>query len=211
MGCVSSTETKPKLPIREPSFIEIEIKEPCNPVTLSSNRPEWVTSDIKPFTLKGETCLAYVISVYDGDTFTLGIKSSHGLFQWKCRTRYDTPEVKINKIIGTLEEKAHGLTCRDLMKQMILGKVVTIYCYGSSDKYGRQLIDLYGDLDHISQDQIPVLKDSTITDLNKLFNLSKWMVENTPAYEYDGKAKHKFYYTRKFPLGYQKILKEKRR
>ena len=59
-----------------------------------------------------------------------------------------------------------GLKVRDLLREKILDKVVTLKC-GELDKYGRLLID--------------------ITYENE--NINKWLIDNNYAYEYTGGTK----------------------
>lgn len=216
MGCTQTKEVLGskdhtiEILVDKPQPIEIEFEDdiPSNAELIKLSEQGLV----KTFNMKGEICLAYCQSLYDGDTFTLNINSKQGLFQWKCRTRYDTPEIKLKKSESQnkdiILEKIHGLVCRDILSDIILGKVIIIYCHGSSDKYGRQLVDIFGCVDSIGETGVPRLRNANKDDLQscmnsaKILNLSKWMVDNTPSYEYNGKGKIPFNYTRKFVKGY---------
>ena len=107
---------------------------------------------------------AKIVKVYDGDTFTAAIcvdavqgtyckncDSSAEHIQavptlFNCRiTGIDTPELRTKK----LQEKEFGYIARDVVRHYILGKIVTLKCWGS-DKYGRVLTTVfsptYGDI-----------------------------------------------------------------
>jgi micrococcal nuclease len=84
---------------------------------------------------------ADVVSVYDGDTIRVNIHLGFGL-NWKGEKSkgvsirlygIDTPEVR-----G--EERPQGLIARDRVRELILGKTVTIKTImDSTGKYGRYL------------------------------------------------------------------------
>lgn len=106
--------------------------------------------------MKGEV-QAKIVKVYDGDTFTAAIcvpaipgtrcvkcNASAEHIQavptlFNCRiTGIDTPELRTkNK-----REKEFGYLARDVVRGMILGKVVTLKCWGN-DKYGRVLTTVF--------------------------------------------------------------------
>ena len=100
---------------------------------------------------------AKVVKVYDGDTFTAAIcvaavagtrctqcdaaaehiQATPTLFN--CRiTGIDTPELRTKN----LHEKECGIIARDVVRHMILGKIVTLKCWGG-DKYGRVLTTVF--------------------------------------------------------------------
>lgn len=83
---------------------------------------------------------AYVRKVYDGDTITVNIDLGFGIVfhDQKIRLRgIDTPEVR-----G--EEREQGLKVRDLVRERIGNKWVTIKTYkDKKGKYGRWIADVY--------------------------------------------------------------------
>ena len=83
---------------------------------------------------------ATVISVYDGDTITVDIELGFGIIfhKQKLRLAYiDAPEVK-----G--EEREQGLVSRDRVRELILGKEITIKTYkDSKGKYGRWIAEVF--------------------------------------------------------------------
>ena len=102
---------------------------------------ECTYKNTKKFTFAGKTFKAKCVKVYDGDTATVVIRVFGGYYKFNVRMDgYDTPELKPKK--GTPEEKAEerkwGLRSRDVLANMILGKIVTINCK-DYDKYGRIL------------------------------------------------------------------------
>lgn len=123
-----------------------------------------IVEDAPNFSLDGYKTNGRIASVYDGDTVRI-IFSFHGTFyKWNCRlTGIDTPELRTSNA----KEKEYGYQVRDILREKILNKVVSVEC-GKFDKYGRLLV--------------------TITcDENCCVN--KWLVENKYALEYDGGKK----------------------
>ena len=95
---------------------------------------------------------AKIIGVYDGDTVTamvdLGFLHFHGI---------DTPELR-----GP--EREQGIIVRDILREMILNKEVTIRSYKDKQgKYGRYLANI------ITEDGLEV---------------NQWLVDNGHAKEY---------------------------
>lgn len=83
---------------------------------------------------------ALVIKVYDGDTLTVGFRhgGSHRPVKESIRIRgIDTPEIRTR----SEKEKELALLARARLKEVALGKVVTVVA-PESDKYGRLLCDL---------------------------------------------------------------------
>ena len=126
-----------------------------------------IDNNVKEFSFEGETKVAKVVSVYDGDTVKVVFPVLRKLFKFNCRiSGVDTPEIRTrNK-----EEKKYGLMVRDKLREKILNKVVTIKC-GDFDKYGRLLIDIK---------ERGALTEETV---------SEWLVKNNYAFEYDGGTK----------------------
>lgn len=106
------------------------------------------------------TYKAKVLSVYDGDTYTLkfdlGFKIS---VEHKVRMLYiDTPELR-----G--EEREAGLVVRDVVREHILGKEVVVKTHrDKSGKYGRYLVELY------------------IEEMDQMYNI--WLIDNGHAEPY---------------------------
>ena len=115
------------------------------------------TLDNTPRALMQGDVKAKVVKVYDGDTFTAAIcvPAVPGTRCVKCEapadailavptlfncriTGIDTPELRTKNA----QEKEFGYIARDIVRHMILGKIVTLKCWGS-DKYGRVLTTVY--------------------------------------------------------------------
>ena len=125
---------------------------------------EFTEDNVRPFSLEGKSHLAKVSSVYDGDTVKCIFGFGGEMFVWNCRiSGVDTPELRTRNVL----EKARGYVARDRLRELILGKVVLLKC-GEFDKYGRLLIDIE-------------LSDGT--------NISKWLVQEGLAFQYDGGTK----------------------
>tara|TARA_B100000482_G_scaffold180597_2_gene153192 strand:- start:170 stop:517 length:348 start_codon:yes stop_codon:yes gene_type:complete len=80
---------------------------------------------------------AKVVSVYDGDTFTVAIVHNRQIVRRRCRCiGYDSPEIK-----GvTDEERKHALAAKHFLDTYLPKKVFILETYGS-DKYGRLLVN----------------------------------------------------------------------
>ena len=106
-----------------------------------------ITDDVKMFTLEGESHVAKVVSVYDGDTIKVVFPIFKKNFKWNCRVAgLDTPELR-TKDEG---EKKNGYYVRDRLREKILDRLVIVKC-GEFDKYGRLLVDIYLDELHVNQ------------------------------------------------------------
>lgn len=109
-----------------------------------------------------------VIKVYDGDTFTMISKlpNTQGpIYRFNVRMKgIDSPEIKGK----TLNEKELGKKSRDVLSNLILGKIVILKDI-STEKYGRILADVYiGDL-----------------------CINEWLLINNYAVKYDGGTKER--------------------
>ena len=125
------------------------------------------TNKTKIFNFEERVCQGKVVDVYDGDTvkivFPLTDKEPERLYRWNCRLiNVDTPEIRTRN----LKEKEMGLKVRDLLRDKILNKVVTLNC-GELDKYGRLLVDINYESE----------------------NINHWLITNGYAYEYNGGRK----------------------
>ena len=126
-----------------------------------------IDSNVKEFSFEGETKIAKVVSVYDGDTVKVVFPVLRKLFKFNCRiSGVDTPEIRTRDKV----EKEHGLFVRDQLRKKILNKVVTIKC-GDFDKYGRLLIDIK---------ERGALTEETV---------SEWLINKDYAFAYDGGTK----------------------
>lgn len=80
-------------------------------------------SSVQPYSLEGKKLMGKVVSVYDGDTFTVNIyqPEQESLFQYNTRcVGYDSPEIKPSKNIENRElliEKAYK--ARNLMAEWL--------------------------------------------------------------------------------------------
>lgn len=90
---------------------------------------------------------AIITHVYDGDTVTADIDLGFNTWRRGERLRLsgiDTPELR-----GP--ERARGLLARDALRDMILGREVTLCTLKDrTGKYGRYLVDIYLDAPSVS-------------------------------------------------------------
>lgn len=117
------------------------------------------------FSLNGYVVEGKVTSVYDGDSVTIIFPFHNEFYTWKCRlSGIDTPELRTKN----LKEKEYGYKVRDILREKILNKKVTINC-GPFDKYGRLL--------------------TTIICIEDNCNINEWLINNKYAVKYDGGTK----------------------
>jgi endonuclease YncB( thermonuclease family) len=102
----------------------------------------------QPFDLRERTITAKVLSVYDGDTITIGFKFRGNY--WKSSLRIygiDTPELKPRRQGRTeesiIQEKEAAEKARDYLSGRILGKLITVKFNKLNDKYGRLLGEVF--------------------------------------------------------------------
>jgi micrococcal nuclease len=90
----------------------------------------------KRFTLAGVRTLGKVVSVYDGDTFTVAFDTlGIGFFLHQVRILgIDAPEIRGK----TIEEKAAAAAARDYLRGLIDGRIIDLEIM-DEDKYGRLL------------------------------------------------------------------------
>lgn len=130
--------------------------------------------------------IGYVVSVYDGDTFTIAVKhctpdnlqknkKSYELqvVKVKCRIHgIDTPEMKPPKNQPNRDaEKAKALEAKQFVETIILHKYIKISVDGH-DKYGRWLVKV------------------TCPDTGH--DLAEMLLKKGHAYRYDGGTKQAF-------------------
>lgn len=96
--------------------------------------------------MKGTTYYAYIVSVYDGDTFWIRMPFEGCMYDWKCRLKgVDTPEMRparVLTIVDRMAEKKRAKEARDKVRELILNKYVLVKC-DRMGKYGRVLVDIF--------------------------------------------------------------------
>jgi len=123
-----------------------------------------VNDNVNQLSFEGQTILAKIVSVYDGDTIKVVFPLNNTLYKWNCRLLHvDTPELRTRNE----NEKKFGYFVRDELKKKILNKVLNIKCE-KFDKYGRLLIE--------------ILEENNIT-------INEWLIQNDYAFRYDGGTK----------------------
>jgi endonuclease YncB( thermonuclease family) len=80
-------------------------------------------SSVQPYTLKDKTLYGKVVSVYDGDTFTVNLyqPEQQAIFQYATRCiGYDSPEMKPSKSLENRDELiGRAYQARDLMAEWL--------------------------------------------------------------------------------------------
>ena len=139
----------------------------------SKDHVELLKCDVKNtpyYTLEGHVYICKCVNVYDGDTITVVFmpKGLDKFYKYTIRlSGIDTPEIRTKNP----NEKARAIVVRDFIREMILGKLITIKC-GKFDKYGRLMANIF--VNGESQ---------SINDL---------LIEKKYAYKYDGCTKKKY-------------------
>ncbi len=138
----------------------------CCCIYYNTQRLNTYNSKTKLFSFEGKIKYAKVVKVYDGDTIQVVFKTQKEYYRFKCRlNRIDTPEIKSRN----LSEKQKAIVCRDILKNIILNKIVKVRC-GKFDKYGRILIELF--------------YNNT--------NMNDWLIKKNYAVKYSGGTKQKW-------------------
>jgi len=112
--------------------------------------------DVPPFTFRSpKKYHCRVCEVYDGDTITLIMKFRGKYEKFKVRMAgYDSPEMKPPlSDPNRQKEIAAAIQARDVLKTMILDKVVDGECHGT-DKYGRLIMTIFYKGRNINQTMI---------------------------------------------------------
>ena len=127
-------------------------------------------NDIPLFTFDGYTCLAKIVDVYDGDTFTACFNYNDKIMKYKFRTYgYDSPEMRpLKSKPNRDEEKKKAIEAREAFKLITNwnNSLITLKMM-KFDKYGRILVEVFkGDL-----------------------NVNEWMIQNGYGYSYYGGTK----------------------
>ena len=111
------------------------------------------------------TYKALVTSVYDGDTITVDIELGFGIVARKQKIRLaniNTPEVR-----G--EEREAGLISRDVLREKILHKTITLTTFkDKKGKYGRYIGEILIEEEILNED----------INLTTVININKWLVDN---------------------------------
>jgi len=118
-------------------------------------------TNTRKFTFNGSKFITKCVKVYDGDTVTVAFNPFNDEKYYLFSVRLngiDTPELRTK----SLEEKNKAIVSRDMLRSLILDKIITIDCK-NFDKYGRIIADIY--------------------DVNGN-NINKWMLENNFAQPY---------------------------
>ena len=126
--------------------------------------------DIPLFTFDGISCLAKIVDVYDGDTFTACFNYNDKIMKYKFRTYgYDSPEMRpLKSKPNREEEKTKAIEAREAFKLITNWNNSLVFIKMMKfDKYGRILVEVFkGEL-----------------------NINNWMIENGHGYPYYGGTK----------------------
>lgn len=106
---------------------------------------------INYFSLKGNSFIAKVCNVYDGDTCTVLFSYRNEFIKYKCRMMgYDSPELKpLLSKPNRVEEITLAKNARSRFTELVEKSptgLVRIECF-EFDKYGRLLADMYNNVD----------------------------------------------------------------
>tara|TARA_B100000131_G_scaffold319611_1_gene365874 strand:- start:797 stop:1228 length:432 start_codon:yes stop_codon:yes gene_type:complete len=138
----------------------------CRPNKLNTFKKD----DIPLFNFKGHKCLAKIVDVYDGDTFTGVFKYKKDYIKYKFRTYgYDSPEMKpLKSKPNRDEEKRKAVEAREAFKEITdWGNSLVTLDMLEFDKYGRILVNVY----------------------KNGINVNEWMIKNGYGYPYYGGTK----------------------
>jgi len=91
------------------------------------------------FTMEGQQVVAKCVDVYDGDTAQFVYKQNGKLFRYTCRLLgINTAEMK-----GGQEEKARAIVARDVLRALILDRLVSLKFGPPNDPHGRPLVEVH--------------------------------------------------------------------
>lgn len=149
--------------------------------TLISNSNQ---NNFKEFSLKNVNTYCRVLSVYDGDTLTIGYKYLNKYFKSKIRMLgYDSPEMKPSKNSPTRdEEKRKAVLAKEFIVELTKDKILWVE-FKEFDKYGRPLANLY----IINYDLC-----FSLGCMSNKVSINQLMIQNGHGYIYDGGTKQKF-------------------
>ena len=136
----------------------------------------------KNYSLEGLNTYCCILSIYDGDTCTVGFKWKGELFKTKVRMLgYDSPEMKPRKNVEKRDEEiAAAHRAKDFLNNSTKDKLLWIE-FEKFDKYGRPLATLY--TEHSPK---CCFFSKTRVNINEL------MIQKGHGYPYDGGTKTKF-------------------
>lgn len=101
-------------------------------------RREKIPEEAERFNFNGIDADARVVRVIDGDTVDVIFKFRKEYDTHRCRLLgVNAPEIRG----GTVETKEMGKRSKQFLEDLILGKVVTIYC-DKLDSFGRILVSI---------------------------------------------------------------------
>ena len=136
----------------------------------------------KTFSLEGLNTYCCILSIYDGDTCTIGFKWKGELFKTKIRMLgYDSPEMKPRLNVENREQEIKAAhRAKDFLNDSTRDKTLWIE-FKKFDKYGRPLAVLYTET------------SSYMCPCSKVrLNINDLMIEKGHGYAYDGGTKTKF-------------------
>ena len=135
-------------------------------------------NDFHELSLENMSMFGKVLSIYDGDTLTIGIYVWNQFLKTKIRMYgYDSPEMKPKLNIPNRDseiQKAHA--AKDYLQNLIGKDNIVWIQFMKFDKYGRALANLY---------QIGSGKKQLTKSINDI------MIENGHGYKYYGGTKKK--------------------
>ena len=132
------------------------------------------------FSLAGETHVAKVVNIYDGDTCKIVIKMGGRLVKFTCRMNgYDCPEMKPSKDKKNRDKEiAAAKAAKGKLIELVGGEEQLVFAKcGKFDKYGRLLVDMYVDN--------PI--SGNVKSVNQM------MMDEGHGYSYDGGTKKVLY------------------
>ena len=151
-----------------------------------SNVYEIEDEKFKNFSLKDLHTQCKILSVYDGDTCTIGFIWKNMPYRTKVRMLgYDSPEMKPPK---AQENRDKEIEAAKRAKQFLIDNTkdkVLYVDFGEFDKYGRPLATLYV---HEKTNKWCI---SCIVQEN-IININELMVQKGHGYRYDGGTKKTF-------------------
>lgn len=173
MGCILSNNIFEERKPRDTSYLTEEQENKLKNIKLK---------DTRQFSFEGIKTKAKVVDIYDGDTIRIAFYYKEEIVQLSCRmSGYDSPEIKISKNNpDRLKFKEMGIKARDKLKCFLQNDVdlVTIHL-GKNDMYGRPLVDVYVNNEHINSKMISerygkpydggTKTEWTMDDYNKFF------------------------------------------
>ena len=133
---------------------------------------------IPKFSLKGKILKSKIVRVYDGDTFWACFFLDNKIVKYNCRCLgYDSPEMrpKNKSDDEKIKEKEAAQKAKDHFIKLCESReeLVTLKCE-NFDKYGRLLVEVYGD--------------------DKIVSVNQKMINDGHGYEYDGGTKKNITY-----------------